>query len=205
MANPGDNLMTPPMDFKAHILTAWNLTLRHIVSLVLMTLVMSALSFITLGILAPVLTAGYMQSLLQAIRAGREPKIQDLFSEMRLFLPLLFFALVVLVAVMVGFFLLVLPGILVLFAVAFCCIYMLPLMTDARLGLVDAVKESTAMAFGDNVAEHAVVVILFMIISAIGSSVFIGFLFTQPLATLFLLSVYDEKRRAASTPPALAT
>ena len=187
------------MDFKKHILLAWNLTLRYVVSLVLITLVMSALSFITLGILAPVLTAGYMQSLLQALREGREPRIQDLFSQMRLFLPLLLFGIIVLVAVVVGFALLVLPGILVLFAIAFCCLYMLPLMTDAGLGLVDAVKESTSMAFQDNVAEHAVVVILFMIISAIGSSIFIGFLFTQPLATLFLLSVYEEKRQGPSS------
>ena len=190
------------MDFKKHILVAWDLTLRHIVSLVLMTLVMSALSFLTLGILAPVLTAGYMQALLETVREGREPRIQDLFSQMRLFLPLLLFGVVVLVAVVIGLALLVLPGMLILFAVAFCCLYMLPLMTDARLGLIDAVKESTSMAFGDNVAEHAVVVVLFMVISAIGSSVFIGFLFTQPLATLFLLSVYEEKRTSAVPPPA---
>jgi len=190
------------MDFKKHILAAWDLTLRHIVSLVLMTLVMSAVSFLTLGILAPVLSAGYMHALLRTIREGREPKIQDLFSHMRLFLPLLLFGVVVLVAVMVGFALLVLPGMLVLFAVAFCCLYMLPLMTDARLGLIDAVKESTSMAFRDNVAEHAVVVILFLVISAIGSSVFIGFLFTQPLATLFLISVYEEKRSGAYPPAA---
>lgn len=188
------------MDFKKHILTAWNLTLQFIVPLVLMTLVMSALSFVTIGILAPVLTAGYMQSLLLAIREGREPRIQDLFSHMGLFLPLFLFGIVVFLAVVVGFTLLVLPGILVLFAVAFCCLYMLPLMTDARLGLMDAVKESTAMAFGDNLAEHAVVVILFMVISAIGSSIFIGFLFTQPLATLFVLSVYQEKRGTVFPP-----
>jgi hypothetical protein len=192
------------MDFKKHILTAWNVTLQHIVSLVLMTLVMSALSFFTLGILAPVLTAGYMQSLLLALREGREPRIQDLFSHMRLFLPLLLFGIVVLLAVIIGFALLVLPGILVLFAVAFCCLYMLPLMTDARLGLIDAIKESAAMAFGENLAEHAVVVILFMVISAIGSSVFIGFLFTQPLATMFVLSVYDEKKGIAF-PPTMPT
>jgi len=34
---------------------------------------------------------------------------------------------------------------------------------------------------------------LFLGISAAGSAVFIGSLFTQPLATVFLLSVYEEK------------
>jgi hypothetical protein len=77
------------MDFKRHIETAWNLTLANIVSLILMTLVMVAISSLTLGILAPVTMAGYTQSLLQLVRNGREPKVQDLFSHMNLFLPLL--------------------------------------------------------------------------------------------------------------------
>jgi hypothetical protein len=46
-----------------------------------------------------------------------------------------------------------------------------------------------------------VVVIIFMAITMIGGTVFIGVLFTQPLATLFLLSTYEEKV-SASPPPA---
>lgn len=181
------------MDFKKHVVRAWELTLQHIVSLVLMTLVMAAVGTLTLGILAPVMMAGYMQSVLQMIRQDREPKVQDLFSEMRLFLPLLGFGIVVFLAAMIGFMLLVVPGFLVILAVSFCCLYMLPLMTDKGLGLVDAVKQSYAMAVRDNVAEHVVVAILFLAISGIGGSFLIGFLFTQPLATTFLMSVYDEK------------
>jgi len=50
--------------------------------------------------------------------------------------------------------------------------------------------------------DHVVVFILFVGISAIGSSVFIGSLFTQPLATLFLMSVYDRLvKPAPETPP----
>jgi hypothetical protein len=48
------------MDFKKHLLRAWELTLKFIVPLVLMTLVMLVVSFLTLGILAPVTMAGYM-------------------------------------------------------------------------------------------------------------------------------------------------
>jgi hypothetical protein len=186
------------MDFKKHIVKAWELTLQFIVSLVLMTLVMSAVAVVTLGILAPVMMAGYMQSVLLVIREGREPKIQDLFSEMRLFFPLLAFGLVSFVAVAIGFMLLVIPGFLVIVAISFSCLYMLPLMTDKRLGLVQAIKESYAMAVRDNIPEHLVVAILFLAISGIGSSFLIGFLFTQPLATVFLLSVYDERTNSTS-------
>jgi hypothetical protein len=181
------------MDFKKHIVRAWELTLQFIVSLVLMTLVMSVVAAITLGILAPTMMAGYMQSILSMVREGREPRIQDLFSEMRLFLPLLAFGIVVLIGVTIGFMLLVIPGFLVIIAVSFCCLYMLPLMTDKKLGLVEAIKQSYNMAVRDNIPEHIVVVILFLVISGIGSSFLVGFLFTQPLATTFLLSVYDEK------------
>ena len=181
------------MDFKKHIVRAWELTWQFIVSLVLMTLVMTGVAVITLGVLAPVTMAGYMQSILLMIREGREPKIQDLFSEMRLFLPLLAFGIVAFVVVIIGFMLLIIPGFLAIMAISFCCLYMLPLMTDKKLGLFEAIKQSYNMAVRDNIAEHIVVAILFLAISGIGGSFFIGFLFTQPLATTFLLSVYEEK------------
>ena len=70
--------------FKKHIVSAWELTWQFIVSPVLMTLVVSGVAVIVLGVLAPVTMAGYMQSILLVIREGVEPKIQDLFSEMTL-------------------------------------------------------------------------------------------------------------------------
>jgi hypothetical protein len=181
------------MDFKKHLETALNLTLKFIVPLIIMTLVMFVVCMLTIGILAPVTLAGYMQSVLLMIREGREPKIQDLFSEMRLFFPLLGFGIVILILSMIGYMLFVLPGLIVTFAVSFSCAYMLPLMTDKGLGLIDAIKESYAMAIKQPVLDHVVVVILYIGIMAVGSSVFIGALFTQPFASIFLLSVYEER------------
>jgi len=182
------------MDFKQHFLTAWNLMLRFIVPLVLSTLVLLAVSGVTFMVLAPVLTAGYMHSILRMIREGREPRIQDLFSQMRLFLPLLLFSAAALVVVVIGLFLLVLPGIAVAAGLTFVCLYMLPLMADRDLGLVDAVKASFAMVSRDQVGEQAIAALLFVGISALGSSVILS-LFTQPFATIFLMSVYEERAR----------
>ncbi len=181
------------MDFKKHFMTAWKSTLEFIVPLILMTLVMIVVSVVTIGILAPVTMAGYIQSLLLMVRDRREPKIQDLFSEMRLFFPLLLFGIIACIIIYIGFMLLFLPGLLVLIALAFCCLYMLPLMIDKRLGIIEAIKESYRMAVSGNIVEHIIVAVLFFGISAIGSSFLLGSLFTQPLATIFLLSVYDEK------------
>ena len=188
------------MDFKRHIEIAWNLTLGNIVSMILLTLVFLGISALTLGILAPVTMAGYTQSLLLLIRSGREPKMQDLFTHMKLFLPLLVFGIVVFIASSIGFMLLFVPGLIIVVAVTFCCIYMLPLMTDRNMGIVDAIKESYAMSMRGPIVDHIVVVIIFLAITTIGGSVFIGTLFTQPLATLFLLSTYEEK--LGVTPPA---
>jgi hypothetical protein len=181
------------MDFKYHLETTWKTFTAFLPALLLSTLALVGISFITLGILAPVCTAGYMQSLLRTVREDRKPEVSDLFSQMRLFLPLLVFTLLVVVAVMVGFILLVLPGIVVSLALVFFCLYMLPLMTDRQMGLIDAVKESSRMALQEPVSEHLVIVALYLGISALGQSVIFGILFTQPFATLFLLSAFLER------------
>ena len=190
------------MDFKHHLEFAWKLTLQYIASLIFMTLAMIVISVITLGILGPVVMAGYMHSILLLIREGREPKVQDIFSHMRLFFPLLLFGIIVFIITLIGIMLLFLPGVLFVLAISFCCIYMLPLMTDRDLGIIDAIKESFSMVTKEHLVDHVVVFILFVGISAIGSSVFIGSLFTQPLATLFLMSVYDSiGKLSPKTPP----
>lgn len=190
------------MDFKYHLENAWKMTLQYIAPLIFMTLAMIAISIITLGILTPVTMAGYMHSILLLVRERREPKIKDIFSQMRLFLPLLCFSIVVFIITMIGLMLLFLPGVVFLLAVSFCCIYMLPLMTDRNLGLIDAVKQSYFMVTKESIVDHIVVFILFIGVSAIGSSLFIATLFTQPLATIFLLSVYETLGKAKpQTPP----
>ena len=192
------------MDFKYHLEVAWKLTIANIVPVILMTLALFLVSVLTLGILAPVTMAGYVQALLLLVRENREPKVQDIFSQMRLFLPLLLFGIVVFICAMIGFMLLFLPGILFLMAASFCCLYMLPLMTDRGLGLMDAVKKSFAMVTHGNWVDHILVFILFAGITAVGSSIFIGTLFTQPLATLFLMSIYSQLDRKDQTEPVAA-
>jgi len=189
------------MDFKKHLETAWHLTLKFIAPLIFMTLVMACASFLTLGILAPVTAAGYIQAVLLMFREGREPKIQDVFSRMDLFLPLLAFEVIAVIATAVGLSLLVLPGVLISLAIAFGCLYMLPLMTDRNMKLMDALKESFSMSFQGNTADHFVVTLLVIGISWIGVNTVIGWLFTQPMATIFLVSVYEERMRRISDFP----
>ena len=83
--------------------------------------------------------------------------------------------------------------------------YMLPLMTDQELGLVEAFKESGRMAMEPPVGEHVAVVAVFLVLNSIGNSTGIGVLFTQPFAVLFVLSVYECKRRRMLPPPMEST
>ena len=183
------------MEIKAHLTEAWELTLEFIAPLIVLTLVMFLVWFLSIGILVPVTFAGYIHSILLMIRQGREPKIQDLFSQLNLFLPLLGFGIIVSIITAIGFIFLIFPGFLIALIIALVCFYTIPLMLDKNLGLFAAIKESYTLAMQGKFLDHIVAVIIFIGIVAVGSSVFIGSLFTQPLATIFLLSVYEEKIR----------
>jgi len=181
------------MDFKKHLENGWNNTLQFIVPVILLTLVQLLVITFSFGILAPVTTAGYMQSLLLALREGREPKIGDLFSEMRLFLPLFVFGLLAFIITLLGFAMVILPGIAIAGFIVFATIYMMPLMSDKNMALMDALKESWRMATRSPVSDQFILVVLYMVIVALGGSIAVAVLFTQPLATFFILSVYEER------------
>ncbi len=188
------------MDFKKHLQVAWEATLQFIVPLILLTLLQLVVVVCSFGILAPVTTAGYMQSLLLALRDGREPKMGDLFSEMRLFLPLFVFGLLAMVLTVTGFLLLIIPGFIVAAFLIFATIFVMPLMTDKEMGLLDAVKESWAMATRSPVSDQFILMILYLLLVSLGSSIAVAILFTQPLATFLVLSVYRERMEG---PPAI--
>lgn len=184
------------MDFKKLIVQSWNLTLNFIGPILLITLVQLIVSFISFGILAPVTMAGYVQSLLRTAREGRPPEIGDLFSQMRLFLPLFLFALLVVVVTFIGFALLIVPGFIVIGFVVFASFYLVPLMTDQNLGLFDAIKTSWEHAVKPPVSDHLIVAIIYIAIMSLGSSLLFAFLFTQPLATFVLAGAYLETFQA---------
>ncbi len=181
------------MDLKKHLEQGWSNTLKFIGPVLLITFVQIIVIIFSLGFLAPVTTAGYFQSLLLAQREGRTPEIRDLFSQMSLFLPLLLFGFVVMIAVVFGFMLLILPGFAVTVLLIFACLYMLPLMTDKGLGLIEALKESWAMAVKDPIGDHIIISLVYMGILSVGGSLPFVILAAQPLATFILLSFYEER------------
>ncbi len=189
------------MNFKAHMEIAWKLTLGNIIPLILMTLAFMVTCALSLGILTPVTMAGYMHSILRMMRDGREPEVLDIFSHMYLFFPLLAFGILMAIVMAIGFALFLVPGIVMMLAVTFCFLYMYPMMTDRGLGIIDAAQDSFRLATGGNMLEHLIVVIIFLVITWIGGFSVVGSLFTQPLATVFILSIYLERTSGRAPSP----
>jgi uncharacterized membrane protein len=197
------------MDFKRHFETGWQNTLQFIGPIILLTFIQAIVIVISFGVLAPVTMAGYTKSLLLASREGRTPDIKDLFSEMGLFFPLLGFFVVIFFAICIGFMFLIIPGFIVSALVLFACLYLIPIMVDQRLGLIDALKLSWEMAIREPIADQAIITIIYFALLSIGGSLGgVGILVTQPLATFIVLSVYQERlgnslgiKNAQSTPP----
>lgn len=195
------------MNFKDLVVHSWQNTLNHIGPLLLITLVQLVLIIVSLGILAPVTTAGYLHSLLLVVREDRKPEVGDLFSQMRLFLPLFIFSLLVALVAFVGFILLVLPGFAVLAFIAFSAFYLLPYMVDQKLGLFDGLKASWDTALKEPVSDHIIVVIIYVAIMSLGSSLWFAFLITTPVATFIMIEAYQERalgERSSSSEQAAA-
>lgn len=81
----------------------------------------------------------------------------------------------------------------------------MPLMSDKNMGLMDALKESWRMSTRAPISNQFILVVLYMVIVALGGSIAVAVLFTQPLATFLVLSVYEERLKGEGeqhvTPP----
>lgn len=181
------------MELKNHLEIGWNSFLKFIGPALLVTFVHLVVVVFSLGILAPVTSAGYFHTLLRAQREGRAPEVMDLFSHMSLFLPLLLFGFMAFCAIGLGLMLLVLPGFAVMLLLVFGCLYLLPLMTDKKMGLFEALQSSWEMATAQPIMDHAVIAVVYVALISIGGSMPFVILFAQPLATFIVVSFYQER------------
>ncbi len=181
------------MDLQKHLQTGWKTTMKFLGPVLLLTVAHLLVTLLSLGILAPVVSAGYVQSLLRSQREGRTPVVKDLFSEMSLFLPLFGLGVLAFLAVGIGFLLFIIPGIALSCLILFACFYLLPLMTDRRLDVREALTCSWRMATEKPVGDHVIILVVYVAILAIGNSLPFVILVAQPLATYIFLSVYEER------------
>lgn len=180
------------MNFKELVESTLNQSMKNIAPLIILTVVFVGLSTISLGILAPVMFAGYTASLLDMIRTGKEPGPKDVFSRINLFLPLTLFAVALSVAAAIGFLFFFLPGLILLIVITFYLIYMIPSMVDRNLEVVDAIKQSIALVRRADLFDHIIIIVIYSVVQILGGSTLLGMVISMPLSTIFLLLAYDH-------------
>ena len=144
------------MNFQAHLENSFAIMKEEFVFAFLGGLLVQILASCTLGILTGPLVGGYMLVLLAWFRQRKKPVFNDLFSGMSRFGQLfpIFFLGIMLV---IGFMLLVVPG--VLFATWW--IYVIFLMADKKMSLGEAMRVSKTKVNESGFFMH--LVFLFMI------------------------------------------
>jgi len=164
----------------------WRLFLKDIVPLLLGTLIATALAIVTLGILAGPLFAGLYGMIVTRIRDGREPAVGDVFSCMNRFWS--FFGGSIVLALAVGFAWITVVGGVLLTTI---WIYVFPLMVDRGMGFWDSLGASYHMVVDGGFWEHLALVLIFILVSSIGSAAAgVAFLLTTPFTVATLGAAY---------------
>ncbi|MDK2892074.1 MAG: hypothetical protein PWQ49_466 [Methanohalophilus sp.] len=154
----------------------WKVFKRDFVTYIIATLVTTIGS--TLIITAAPLFYGLYYMVLKGIR-GEEIEIKDVFEGFNHFVKSWVFFIVAAILLMIGFMLLVVPGIVI----GILLIYALPLLVIKEYGGIDAIKESIEIA-RDNFVDTLILAIVLWVISAIGGYVVVGFLITIPIVAI---------------------
>jgi uncharacterized membrane protein len=178
------------MDIGRYLAESWNITFRHPAQFFVAGITMVALTPLTLGILAPPLTAGVMMMYVNA-RDGKPVQSGDVFRYVNRTIPLLFTAIAVCVLTGIGYLLLIVPG-LICTAWWF---HVIPFVADREMSIGEAMGKSREVARRNGILMTLLFVIVSGIVGAAGSFVvFIGTFFTVPMAAGMLGLSYADSR-----------
>lgn len=175
---------------------SWELFKKNALVFVLASIVAALVATISFGILMGPLFVGLIEIVRRAQR-GEAVQIGDVFSRFDSFLASLIALILVALAVCIGSFLLVAPGLLA----ALFSGFVLHAIAYEELSAIDAIKRSIQI-----VKEHFIQSIaLFVMISiaqAIGGAVVLGLLLVLPMSIIAMTLAYE--RMAANSPADVA-
>lgn len=174
------------MDFGSLLRETWNRYIREIVSLVLFTLLGVALCFTI--ILIPTVASGWMRGMLEYVREGHPPRLEELWS-FEDYLQTLLLIVISGVLIVIGYALLIVPGVIL----HVWWLYALLFLVDEKLGFAEALRESRKAVVRTGFFNHLVVLLICAVLGSIGSSFSgLGALLTTPFALLLLALAYEE-------------
>jgi uncharacterized membrane protein len=182
--------MAAPQAFDEFIVSigrdTWDTFRREPLMLVVAWLVVVAVSLVSLGLLAGVVSVGYIELIRQS-RRGEPVALGVLFSRFDSLVSSALAGFLVFVAVFIGMFLLVLPGLLV---ALFAC-FTLHAIAYERVSGIEAIRRSFAVVRA-NFLNVLVLLLAISVAQAVGGMVVFGVLLTGPLSLIALTLGYER-------------
>jgi uncharacterized membrane protein len=175
----------------------WELFQKHALVLILAGVIMLLLSAVSLGLLAGPLGVGFLD-LVQRARRGESVQTGAIFERFDSFVASLIAFIVIGIAVTIGMFLLVVPGLVVLIFSTFT----LHAIAYERLGAIGAIKRSVQLV-RTNFVNVLVLMLVISLAQTIGGAVLLGTLLTLPLG--LVASALAFQRIASTQPRPLAS
>lgn len=164
--------------------------LEHLVAGV----IVMVLGGVTLGILLGPLAVGHIRMVEKQTR-GEDPRIEDVFSGFNSFGAALLAGIIFAVAVMVGMFLLVLPGLFVIAAWSFAFWFIALKGSSAT----DALGESWNL-LKTQAGSVLVVLVLLAVLNAVAGSIVLATLLSAPLSVIFATLAFQEMTSSSASP-----
>jgi hypothetical protein len=175
------------MDIGKAFERGWKLFVKDVAPYVVGTLILGALTVVTVGILYGPLSAGLYVMAVRRIRQNRTAEIGDVFWGLSHFWRFFGAALLLLLLIGIGFVFLIIPGLLL----ATIWIYVFPVMVDRDMGVFDAMAESRRLVRENGFGQHLVMVLLLAALSIAGSIAGgLGHLLTLPLTFTIITAMY---------------
>jgi hypothetical protein len=165
---------------------SWELFKKNALVFVLASIVATIVATVTFGILAGPVFVGVIEIVRKAQR-GEPVQVGDVFSRFDSFLPSAIALLLVGIAVCIGSFLLVAPGLLA----ALFSGFVLHAIAYERLTAIDAIKRSFQIVKDHFIQSIALFVVL-SIVQAIGGAVVLGLLLAIPLSMIAMTLAYER-------------
>lgn len=198
--------MQPNIDIAAALRRGFDLYKENITTLLLATLLAMVIGSVTVGILAGPMFAGlYLIALGLVDKQAPKPEIGDLFKGFNFFVPSLVLFILVVVASLVGQFILglmpvlgFLLSLLYSFALSTFVMFALPNIVDRKMDVVPAIQASVETV-KSNFWLFLGLNIVASVVSSLGMiACFVGVIVTAPLYVTTLAVVYRDLHPAQS-------
>lgn len=170
---------------------SWELFKKYALVFVLASLVATFVAGISFGILAGPMFVGLIEMVRRAQR-GEAIQIGDVFGRFDSFLPSAIALFLVGIAVCIGSFLLVAPGLLA----ALFSGFVLHAICFERLSAIDAIKRSFQIV-KDHFIQSIALFVVISIMQAIGGAVVLGLLLALPLSLIAMTLGYERMAQSA--------